>query len=147
MLTVAALLLPLIYSVTDWLGFADYVLPVWIGWIGIFLLAVSLAIFMKAHTDLAENWSRSLELYVSHRLITSGIYRHIRHPMYLSQLLWAAAQIILIENWIAGFSSIVLFWPFYFLRAVPEEKMMHEKFGKKYKEYKAATGGLIPKLK
>jgi protein-S-isoprenylcysteine O-methyltransferase Ste14 len=145
-LTIATGLLPLIYSVTNWFGIADYSLPLWVGWIGILILVCSLVIFWRAHVDLKSNWSSSLELYENHELVTIGIYKYIRHPMYLSQLVWGIAQILLIQNWIAGLSTIIFFFPFYLLRIRTEEKMMYERFGKQYQEYERNTGRLFPKL-
>jgi len=146
LLTIAAGILPLIYSLTNWLDFANYNLPVWIGWAGVLILLCSLLIFWRAHADLAANWSPSLELYEGHTLITNGIYHYIRHPMYASQFVWSVAQILLIQNWIAGLGSLILFIPFYILRSSAEEQMMLEKFGDEYREYKKVTGGILPKL-
>lgn len=146
LLTIAAGILPLIYTFTNWLTFANYSLPAWLGWAGVIVLICSLLIFWRAHVDLKANWSPSLELYEGHTLITNGIYRYIRHPMYASQWVWAIAQILLIQNWIAGPASLILFIPFYLLRRNAEEKMMLEKFGEPYREYTKATGGILPKL-
>jgi protein-S-isoprenylcysteine O-methyltransferase Ste14 len=146
LLTIATGILPLVYSVTNWLAFANYALPAWMGWMGIFIMACSLLIFWRAHYDLKANWSPSLELYEGHTLITNGIYRYIRHPMYASLLLANIAQILLIQNWIAGPISIIVFILFYTFRSRAEEKMMIESFGDQYREYKKATGAILPKL-
>lgn len=63
MLSIAGIILPLIYSVTIWLDFADYRLPAWMGWPGVFLLACALFIFTRAHLDLKSNWSPTLRRY------------------------------------------------------------------------------------
>ncbi len=55
LLTLVAGVLPLIYTVTHWLDFANYRLPAWIGWSGVFVLAFSLFIFWRAHLDLKSN--------------------------------------------------------------------------------------------
>jgi protein-S-isoprenylcysteine O-methyltransferase Ste14 len=89
LLMLASGLLSLLYSVTNWLSFADYHLPAWGGWLGVFVLVASLLVFWRGHHDLQANWSSSLEIYEGHMLITNGIYRFIRHPMYLSELIWA----------------------------------------------------------
>jgi len=146
LLTIAAGILPLIYTFTNWLTFANYSLPAWLGWAGVIVLICSLLIFWRAHVDLKANWSPSLELYEGHTLITNGIYRFIRHPMYASQWVWAIAQLMLIQNRIAGPASQILFLPFYLLRKNAEEKMMLEKFSGPYREYMKATGGILPKL-
>ncbi|MGE5250073.1 MAG: protein-S-isoprenylcysteine O-methyltransferase [Bacteroidota bacterium] len=146
LLTLSSLILPLIYSLTNWLAFADYTLPAWAGWAGVVILIFSLLIFLRSHIDLEAGWSPSLELYQGHALVTGGIYRHIRHPMYLSQLFWTIAQILLIQNWIAGPAGLLGFIPFYFLRSRAEEKMMLEVFGDRYQEYQQSTGGILPRL-
>ena len=146
LLLVAEVILPLIYSVTDWLNFADYSLPAWMGWLGILLLACALFIFVRAHLDLKSNWSPTLEIFAGHTLVTTGIYAHIRHPMYASQWIWAIAQILLLQNWLAGPINLIIFIPFYLLRVRAEEKMLLDTFGDQYRKYRQNTGDVIPKL-
>ncbi|HCB02542.1 MAG TPA: isoprenylcysteine carboxylmethyltransferase family protein, partial [Anaerolineae bacterium] len=106
----------------------------------------ALFIFWRAHVDLGLNWSPSLEIREKHELITKGIYKLIRHPMYASQWLWVIAQPLLLQNWVAGFLNLLIFIPFYFLRVQAEEKMMLDSFGEEYKNYMQKTGGVIPKF-
>lgn len=138
--------IPLIYSVTNWLDFADYQLPIWMGWLGVFLLTCALFIFVRAHIDLKANWSPTLEIRQDHTLVTNGIYRFIRHPMYASQWLWVIAQILLLQNWLAGPLDLLFFIIFYTLRVQAEEKMMLDTFGDEYRVYMEKTGGVIPKF-
>jgi protein-S-isoprenylcysteine O-methyltransferase Ste14 len=147
LLAVGNLVIPLIYALTGWLGFADYSLPAWLGWLGVVLLACALVIFARSHMDLKSNWSPSLEIREGHTLVTDGIYRHIRHPMYASQWVWAIAQILLLQNWLAGPAGLIVFVPLYFLRVRAEEKMMLDSFGDPYREYMEHTGAVIPALK
>lgn len=141
-----SLVVPLIYSFTDWLTFADYTLPAWAGIVGVLLLLLSLWLFWRAHADLGRNWSPSLQIMESHTLITKGIYQSIRHPMYASQWVFVIAQILLIQNWIAGPATLLVFAPFYFLRVPQEEAMMIEQFGAAYRAYMARTGRVLPHL-
>ena len=85
-------------------------------------------------------------MYEGHTLITSGIYRQIRHPMYASQFIWSIAQMLLIQNWIAGPAGLIVLVPFYLLRRRAEETMMLEQFGDQYREYLESTGSILPKL-
>jgi len=146
LLTLGGLPFPLIYSVTHWLDFANYTLPTWAGWLGVFLAIVALIIFWRAHTDLSVNWSPSLEIREKHELITSGIYSIIRHPMYASQWVFVIAQPLLLQNWLAGWLNLVAFIFFYRLRVQAEEKMMLDIFGKQYQEYMKKVGGVFPKF-
>ena len=138
--------LPLFYLFLPWLDFANYDLPGWLGWIGTVVFAMALFLLWRSHADLGRNWSATLQIRQEHSLITDGIYRHIRHPMYAAHLLWAIAQGLLLENWLAGWAFLVIFVPFYLLRVPKEEKMMLEQFGQEYRQYISRTGRMIPYL-
>ena len=144
-LSIGMFFAPLIYSTTNWLGFFDYAVPVWAGWIGAALIVCALIIFWRAHADLGLNWSPSLEIRKEHTLITSGIFGYIRHPMYASQWVWVIAQPLLLQNWLAGFLNLMVFIPFYVLRVRAEEQMMLDTFGDEYRKYMEKTGAIFPK--
>lgn len=146
LLAVFMFFIPLIYAVTDWLDFADYRLPAWMGWLGVVLLLGALVVFWRAHKDLKSNWSPTLEIFADHTLITNGIYGIIRHPMYASQWLWVLAQILLLQNWLAGPPNLIFFVAFYILRVRAEERMMVDKFGEAYRVYMQKTGRVLPKF-
>ena len=146
LLFLGGFLLPLLYSTTNWLDFANYTLPTWAGWIGVALIAAALYVFWRAHADLGLNWSPTLEIREKHELITRGIYGVIRHPMYSSQWILAIAQPLLLQNWLVGFANLIIFIPFYFLRVQAEEKMMLDSFGDEYRDYMKKTGAILPKV-
>ena len=141
-----AILLPLLYMFTRWLSFADFDLPVWGGWIGVATFAVALWLLWRSHADLGRNWRVTTEIREGHKLVTSGIFRYIRHPMYSAHFLWGIAQALLIHNWIAGLASLIIFLPMYLLRVRREEQMMLEKFREEYRLYMRQTGRIIPRL-
>ena len=101
----------------------------------------------RAHQDLGNNWSPTLELLQGHRLVAEGIYSLIRHPLYAALLPWSIAQMLMVHNWIAGPSSLLTFVLICFLRIPAEEKMMLEHFGDEYRAYCQRTGRLIPRLR
>jgi len=147
LLAVGGLIVPIIYSVSNWLNFANYALPLWEGWIGVLLTILAVIVFWRAHADLSVNWSPSLEIREKHELITRGIYSYIRHPMYASQWLLAIGQPLLLQNWLAGWLNLVVFIFFYLLRVRAEEKMMLDTFGEQYQAYMQKVGGVFPKFK
>lgn len=146
LLLIGGFIVPVIYAATNWLDFANYTLPAWASWLGVLILAAGLFVFWRAHADLGLNWSPSLEIREKHELITNGIYRVIRHPMYASQWLLAIAQPLLLHNWIAGFLNLLVFIPFYLLRVKAEEQMMLETFGDQYRAYMQKVGSVFPKF-
>ena len=126
---VGSLLLPVLYLFTPLLAFADYRLPVFAPWLGTALMIAALWLFYRSHADLGKNWSVTLELHKGHQLIRRGIYRSIRHPMYMSILLWGLSQGLLLRNWLAGWSALATFSVLYVVRTPREERMMIEFFG------------------
>jgi protein-S-isoprenylcysteine O-methyltransferase Ste14 len=139
-------ILPLLYLFTPLLAFADYRLPVLVPWCGAAIMVASLWLFWRSHADLGQNWSVSLELREGHQLVTHGVYRRIRHPMYASIWLWAMAQGMLLQNWLAGWSVVPVFATMYFLRIPREERLMCESFGEAYHAYMRRTGQLWPSI-
>ncbi len=146
LLSLSMMFLPLIYTLTPWLAFANYQLPDWAGLLGILILAVALWVFWRAQVDLGRNWSPILQMREGHTLVTEGIYRYIRHPMYASQWLWSIAQLLLLQNWIVGLVGLLVFLPLYLERVPREEQMMIDHFGEEYRTYMQRTGRVIPHL-
>lgn len=140
------LAMPLLYLLTPWLDFADYTLPQWCGWVGTAVFALAILMLWRSHADLGRNFSATLRITGQHSLVTKGVYRYVRHPMYTAHLLWAIGQGLLLSNWLAGWAFLVLSVPLYLIRIPKEEKMMLEHFGEEYRKYKTRTGRLIPRM-
>jgi protein-S-isoprenylcysteine O-methyltransferase Ste14 len=100
--SVGTLLLPALYLFTPWLAFADYRLPAWAPWCGAVMMCFAIWLFWRSHADLGRNWSVTLEVRKDHQLISHGVYRSIRHPMYAAIWLISIAQALLLQNWLAG---------------------------------------------
>lgn len=143
---IGSMLLPILYLFTSLLKFANYSPPIWAQWTGGAALIAALWLFHRSHADLGTNWSPTLEIRKAHRLVTNGVYRSIRHPMYAAILLFSLAQALLLHNWLAGYGALVTFLPLYIVRAPREERMMLDRFGADYEAYVRRTGRLIPRL-
>ena len=124
--------------------FADYLFQPALAWAGSAVFASSLWLFYRTHKDLGRNWSVTLEIRDRHALVTSGVYRHVRHPMYSAFWLWAFAQALLLPNWIAGPAGLIGFGTLFFLRINREEQLMIETFGDDYRHYMIRTSRVLP---
>ena len=147
LVAVGNFILPVLYLFTPFLAFADYRLPGFVPWCGSATMLAALWLFWRSHSDLGLNWSAFLEMRKDHQLIRQGVYREIRHPMYVSIFLFGVAQALMLQNWVAGLSGLVTFVPLYFVRTPREEQMMREWFGEEYQDYVRQTGRVIPRLK
>jgi protein-S-isoprenylcysteine O-methyltransferase Ste14 len=143
---IGGFLVPLLYVFTPWLAFADTRPPLALGVAGVILLILGDWVFWRSHKDLGGNWSPTLEIRQDHRLVTQGIYQHIRHPMYLSLWLLVLSQAMILPNYVAGLSGLLPFAVLYFERVGREERMMVEEFGAEYEAYRRRTGRLFPRF-
>ena len=140
------MIIPLVYVFSSLLDFANYNLPDLVGWIGTGLFVFAIWLLYQSHRSLGKNWTPVLAIQKEHTLVTTGIYKYIRHPMYAAHIFWAVAQIMILPNWIAGYSFFVVMIPHYLVRVGKEEAMMVEQFGSEYENYMKKSGRIFPKM-
>lgn len=146
-LLATVMVLPLCY-LAGWLPAAfDYRLPSSLTYLGLALQFPYLWIFYRSHADLTRNWSPGLEIRLGHELVTGGVYRHIRHPMYVAVAVSVIAQPLLLQNWLAGPPAVLAMLLFLAARVPAEERMMKSHFGTDYHSYHATTGHFFPRLR
>lgn len=140
----AGFFVPLIWIASPLFAFAEYPLHCVPFIAGIACFVAGLWLFHRSHADLGTNWSITLQVREQHSLVTNGVYRRIRHPMYTSLFLYSVAQALVLPNWFAGPSYLVTFGLLYALRVRAEERMMLERFGEEYAAYMGRTKRLVP---
>ena len=139
-------LVPLVYVATGMPRFADYSFYPLLAWLGSVFAIAALGMLHLTHHALGRNWSISLDVRENHELVTNGVYRRVRHPMYSAFWLWAIAQALLLPNWVAGFAGLTGFGILFFGRVAREERMMLEIFGDSYRAYMERTGRIFPSI-
>lgn len=135
---VALVIVPLIDLFLPWLDFADQTFSAKLAWLGVGIGAGAVILFCWALID-------SLR-YREKNLLEAGLYRCIRHPFYTALLLWAMAQFLLLQNWLANIAALLTFAAMYFLRVPRDEQDLLERFGHAYIEYMERTGELWPRF-
>ncbi len=138
--------LPILWLATLHLAFADYyghLLPLTAGGL---CYALALWLLSRVALNLGGFWSATLQLKENHQLVTKGVYRRIRHPMYLSFLTFSAGNALALPNYIAGPAMMVAILVLIAFRVGPEERMLLEEFGEEYEEYRKRSYRLIPGL-
>jgi protein-S-isoprenylcysteine O-methyltransferase Ste14 len=147
LLTVAGfglVVVPALWRATGWPRGLNYQLNYASVALGTLVYLASLWLFRRSHKDLGRQWSASLEIRESHKIVRNGVYRRIRHPMYASFWLWALAQALLLPNALAAFSGLVAIAILFFTRIDFEERMLTEAFGDDYRAYMRETKRIIP---
>ena len=139
--------MPALYLFTPWFDVADFTVDPRLGWLGALVGATGVVLLWMTHRDLGREFSQTLELKEDHRLVTTGLYSRIRHPMYTAIFLVAIAQLLLIGNVVVAPAFLIGFTILYLARIRHEERMMLEHFGKAYKDYCLRTHRLFPALR
>jgi protein-S-isoprenylcysteine O-methyltransferase Ste14 len=107
------------------------------------LAVAGLIIAMIARRTLAGNWSRAVAFKNDHELITTGLYRYVRHPIYTGVLLMILATALSVGTLSAGIGFVIIVLGIGFkLRA--EEALLTKHFPRDYSAYKERTKALIP---
>lgn len=93
---------------------------------------------------LGKNYSQEIIVAKDQELITTGPYKLIRHPQYLSQMLSDLGAAVALGGFVALPLVIIFEIPLFILRAKKEEEIMLPHFGNKFLEYKKRSGFMIP---
>jgi protein-S-isoprenylcysteine O-methyltransferase len=102
------------------------------------------AIRLHAIAVLANHFTSRVTILGEHKLVRDGLYRYVRHPSYLGQILILVGLGALMGNVVAVLAAplmttVALLW-----RIRIEERAMAERFGAAYQEYRRATWRLLP---
>lgn len=111
---------------------------------GVVITTLGILGYIVSMLYLWKNWSFSASIREGHKMVKTGPYRYIRHPIYFSLILVFAGSGLLVSNYVIILcTSIVGF--VYYLRARKEEQLLKEEFPE-YSKYINETKMLIPGL-
>jgi protein-S-isoprenylcysteine O-methyltransferase Ste14 len=122
-------------------------LPVedWIVWSGIALTSLGVALAIWARYSIGQYWSARVTLKEGHRVIRSGPYAWVRHPIYTGMLLAAMGTALVIGEW-RGVLAVTVMWAAHYRKALREEALLTRELGEEYVSYRRSTGFLFPRL-
>jgi protein-S-isoprenylcysteine O-methyltransferase Ste14 len=107
------------------------------------LLGLGFAVWARVH--LGKNWSGLPTIRVDHKLIRTGPYSLVRHPIYTG-ILCAIVGTALIFGEPLGLMAFFLILVIYLWKIRVEEKYLQDEFGEDYFRYKKEVAALIPLL-
>jgi len=92
-----------------------------------------------------SDWISTIELQINqnHRLITTGLFKYIRHPLYSGVILQGVGWGVLSSS-IYGSIFILIGLLFLIPRITIEENMLVDQFGEKYIGYQKNAKKLLP---
>jgi protein-S-isoprenylcysteine O-methyltransferase Ste14 len=111
---------------------------------GLALLIIGLIIMIVSQATLWRNYSSTVVIREDHQLITHGIYRFTRNPIYLGGIMAVCIGIPLYTSSLYGFLAMLVLIPIILNRIRMEEKLLTEEFHEAFQKYKETTKKLIP---
>ena len=111
--------------------------------LGLALFVVGMTIAFVAVFTLRRSYSGTLVIREDHQLITHGIYRYTRHPVYLGVIM-AILGLPIFASSLYGLLIMLVLIPIVLYRIGMEERLLTEEFGDAYRDYQETTSKLVP---
>lgn len=113
----------------------------------VLIAAFSVWMAVAAINELGKQWSLTARLVEGHKLVTSGVYRIVRHPIYTAMMGMLLATALVFSHWVVIVAALPVFLIGTKIRTNSEEKLLRDAFGTEYEEWAARVPGLIPFVK
>lgn len=111
--------------------------------VGTFIYTVGLAIAITARFQLGNNWANieTGQVLKSQKVVASGIYGYVRHPIYVGDLLLLLGLELALNSWLV--LGVLILAPVVMLKAIKEERMLAEELSG-YDAYCRSSKRFIP---
>jgi protein-S-isoprenylcysteine O-methyltransferase Ste14 len=114
--------------------------------IGMALVVIGLMIRIHSILTLKQYFTYSVAKVENHKIIKTGLYKFIRHPGYLGQLIIFIGISTSISNWLSIPVMMIPITLGYLYRIKVEERFMLEQLGEDYLNYQVRTKRIIPRV-
>ena len=137
---------PLVYLINpNWMNWSKIGLPESIRWLGVGIGVLCTFGIYWLFSSIGSGITPTSATRKEHKLVTRGIYRWIRHPLYTIGSSFIVSFGMMADNWfIAAFG--ILAFILMASRTPKEEANLIEKFGDEYREYMKRTGRYLPRF-
>jgi protein-S-isoprenylcysteine O-methyltransferase Ste14 len=112
-------------------------------WLGVTLYALGGVVRLWPVFVLGRRFSGLVAIQPGHALVTTGIYRVIRHPSYLGMMMLSLGWALAFRS-VLGVVLVVLMIVPLVGRINAEERLLRSQFGREYDAYRVRTSRLIP---
>jgi protein-S-isoprenylcysteine O-methyltransferase Ste14 len=116
--------------------------------IGVLMITAGLPILLDSFTRFAiQGMGTPAPVAAPRHLVVTGLYRHVRNPMYVAVSLLIFGQGLLFGSVSVLELGVVVWLGFFAFVVFYEEPVLRQKFGKEYEEFCARVPRWIPRLK
>ncbi|MBZ5676848.1 MAG: isoprenylcysteine carboxylmethyltransferase family protein [Acidobacteriia bacterium] len=114
-----------------------------IAYVGLAITIIGLGFAVWARLVIGRNWGGLITVQQDHKLMRTGPYGIVRHPIY-SGFMLATLGTALIVGQVGGLISVALIVISWGYKSRLEETLMVEQFGAEYEDYRRHVKALIP---
>jgi len=114
-------------------------------WAGFASSIAGLALLFSTHRALDGNFSTTIDVGEDRKLVTEGPYAFVRHPMYLAYLAFFLGMLLLSGDPLFGGTGMLIILSLMVLRVRYEERLLRDRFGEEYENYRRRVGAFIPR--
>ena len=140
----------LITSVIERKALVEVYLPIWnqnvISIIGLFFFILSSCIMILGRIQLGKFATGKLSIQDDHKLINSGLYKYIRHPIYAGSIIGSFFFLMVFNSILTAVIYMLVMFLILNQRADYEERILLQKFGNDYSKYCQKTNRYFPFL-
>jgi protein-S-isoprenylcysteine O-methyltransferase Ste14 len=111
---------------------------------GILVMAIGVVLRISAIVSLGRMFTYNVTIRDGHQLVTSGIYRFVRHPSYTGMLITFAGYGLALNNWLGFAIAFVPVLAVMNKRIAIEETVLLDQFGDAYVAYVKRSWRLVP---
>lgn len=117
-------------------------------WLGACLLALGTLLYLRSVWDFAVSGGGTpAPIDAPKRLVTNGVYRYSRNPIYVAVLIAVAGWASLFQAPVLLIYGVALFALYAVIIQRHEEPHLAREFGEEFTAYKASTGRWLPRLR
>lgn len=114
--------------------------------VGMVLIVIGFMIRIQSIRILKQCFTYSIATVEHQKVIETGLYKFIRHPGYLGQIIIFVGISTSISNWLSILAMLIPITFGYLYRIKAEERFMVEQLGEEYLNYRERTKRLIPMI-
>ena len=114
--------------------------------LGIIIFMLGSIIFLTSRIHLGRFASGKLKIQEDHKLITTGIYKYVRNPIYFGGLIGVLGMGLAFRSLVVVSVALVLDTYVFIKRILREEELLEAEFGDEFTQYKKKTKRIIPFL-
>ncbi|MCH8245212.1 MAG: isoprenylcysteine carboxylmethyltransferase family protein [Bacteroidetes bacterium] len=129
-----------------WMSWSEIALPEWMRLTGLGMGIIVIPLIYLVFRAIGSNISETVFTKESHRLITTGIYTRVRHPLYMVSALALVSFSLLTANWFIAAMSVISMALILAVVVPKEEKQLIQKFGDDYRNYQKRSGKMWPRF-